>query len=559
MSAYRDGGMIIKKIKHRREQRRAPPPPRLLEESVAEAPEEIEKEKKRGVQRFGAAFAQGDHVAVIALQQITIQLQGTLLEKLRNATLDDEMVTDFTFLVDAADLGRDRTISAMLDLRQRLLQAAPINEIQAPAMNERQAQSRQPSGSKVPQTKSKELPTKPANEPAPLSKQQHRPQTQTRDNASSSEASAKDNAGAGADVEPSFRKRHSSLLGFFRHHRMNSGSNEQVPRASDPARKSSTSTPASVSVPFKPPPQCDASEQQPAQSAEMTETQFKYQPWEDDPAAIWAPERRDTVASLSVAPDMPAAPRASTTRQSLSGASSMVRTNTNRTASTAVPTPTPENEYLGFCKSAWKLQNGDRRGMDKRKEFHDGWVQSNYYFLACAHSRCAFAGRIPLDKIWDKVFRWDAKGIKLRWAFLAKSHIPQYKVKDRQFRFQCIFCVYLGEEKRQTFVGDNAYLRHVSDEHHDQTLGEVVLYKSGCIAHREADDSEEFDINFWPVNAGEQVDLNEAAGMFNERVSGYEESAHPGAGAHDSVFNEPWNEGLSDFHWGADFERSVHE
>ncbi|KAI6890806.1 hypothetical protein KC318_g14336, partial [Hortaea werneckii] len=96
VSAYRDGGAIIQLIKAKRAQKRAPPPPRLLEESIDQAPEAIEREKNNGVQKFGRAFEEGDHIAVIALQQITIQLQGTLLEKLRNATLEDDVTTDFT-------------------------------------------------------------------------------------------------------------------------------------------------------------------------------------------------------------------------------------------------------------------------------------------------------------------------------------------------------------------------------------------------------------------------------------------------------------------------------
>jgi hypothetical protein len=67
---------------------------------------------------------------VIALQQITIQLQGSLLEKLRSAAFNDEAAPeDFMHLVDAADLGRDRTITAMLELRQRLLSAAGPGQV----------------------------------------------------------------------------------------------------------------------------------------------------------------------------------------------------------------------------------------------------------------------------------------------------------------------------------------------------------------------------------------------------------------------------------------------
>ena len=125
VSAYRDGGTIIQKIKVKRSQKRAAPPSRLLEESIDQAPTDIEREKQRGIQRFGKAFERGDTVAVIALQQITIELQSSLLEELRNAAFDDA-VTDFRYLVDVADAERDKTMNTLIQLRQRLLASEPI-------------------------------------------------------------------------------------------------------------------------------------------------------------------------------------------------------------------------------------------------------------------------------------------------------------------------------------------------------------------------------------------------------------------------------------------------
>ena len=60
VSAYRDGGTIIQKIKLKRSQKRAAPPSRLLEESIDQAPADIEREKQRGIQRFGKDVARVD-------------------------------------------------------------------------------------------------------------------------------------------------------------------------------------------------------------------------------------------------------------------------------------------------------------------------------------------------------------------------------------------------------------------------------------------------------------------------------------------------------------------
>ncbi|RMY76154.1 hypothetical protein D0862_13799 [Hortaea werneckii] len=528
VSAYRDGGAIIQLIKVKRAQKRAPPPPRLLEESIDQAPEAIEREKNKGVQKFGRAFEEGDHIAVIALQQITIQLQGTLLEKLRNATLEDDVTTDFTILVDAADLGRDRAIGALLELRQRLLQAAPIHEVAMPE-DGRQPQPRLPSFSE-------------------------------------------EDSASGAEETRSTRKRHSSIMGFFhKHQRSQSGSHERGSKPSDLARRSSTNSPTSAPVPFKPPPRCDARDY--ANTPNSMDTQrsdgLRYHKEIDDNQSAprssetsrRRPERRDTSDSLPGAPDGPATPGA--TRQSLSNALPVARSASfkNEHASTAVPTPTPENDFLGFCKGAWKLQNGDRKAMTKSKEFNEGWSGNSIYLLACTQSKCAFAGHLPLDQIWTKVWTVEAKGLKIRWPFLAKSHVQQYKVRrEKQYQFQCMFCVYLGVgeqwKKRETYTGTDAYLEHVSKEHRGEVMGAILMYKTRCITERVADDDEEFDVNLWPLSMPEQLDRSKAAGVSSEKLSAYT-GTNGSLEAQDSVVSEqPWNEGLSEFHWGGELERS---
>ena len=100
-------------------------PPSILEESIAESPKEIEREKRRGVERHGKTFERGDHVAVIAIQQITIDLRTNLLEQLRYATNNDE-VADFTDMIDLADAARDNTVAALIALRKRLMQAGTM-------------------------------------------------------------------------------------------------------------------------------------------------------------------------------------------------------------------------------------------------------------------------------------------------------------------------------------------------------------------------------------------------------------------------------------------------
>ena len=60
ISAYRDGSAILEKIKERRRARNKLPPSERLENSLADAQQDIEKAKREGVTRFGDQFRSGD-------------------------------------------------------------------------------------------------------------------------------------------------------------------------------------------------------------------------------------------------------------------------------------------------------------------------------------------------------------------------------------------------------------------------------------------------------------------------------------------------------------------
>ena len=60
VSAYRDGTVIVRRIKEKRRARKALPPTILLEESLEKGSREVEEAKENGVKRFGPEFAIGD-------------------------------------------------------------------------------------------------------------------------------------------------------------------------------------------------------------------------------------------------------------------------------------------------------------------------------------------------------------------------------------------------------------------------------------------------------------------------------------------------------------------
>lgn len=60
VSAYRDGQVIVQRIKEKRRERKALPPTILLEESLQKGSQAVEEAKENGVKRFGPEFAVGD-------------------------------------------------------------------------------------------------------------------------------------------------------------------------------------------------------------------------------------------------------------------------------------------------------------------------------------------------------------------------------------------------------------------------------------------------------------------------------------------------------------------
>ncbi|KAK5168433.1 uncharacterized protein LTR77_007003 [Saxophila tyrrhenica] len=128
VSAFQSGAAILERMKRRGAPSLASPVPRVLEESIVQAPDEIQRERLRGILRFGPQFESGDVTAVIALQRITIQLQNSLLNKLRDV---EDGEADIMALARAADLGRDNTITTLIALRQRLAQAEMTRETQS--------------------------------------------------------------------------------------------------------------------------------------------------------------------------------------------------------------------------------------------------------------------------------------------------------------------------------------------------------------------------------------------------------------------------------------------
>ncbi|KAF2859596.1 hypothetical protein K470DRAFT_258774 [Piedraia hortae CBS 480.64] len=163
--------------------------------------------------------------------------------------------------------------------------------------------------------------------------------------------------------------------------------------------------------------------------------------------------------------------------------------------------PTRENNWLGFCPCAVKLQNGDKKGALKRRtEFQDSYSASGLTTYRCAEKGCAFQGHSSIDYVWKASVRFDQRGLQCRWAFLAKSHVKQAAVQRRQYQFQCPICILqYGHAEGRVWCGPDLFFDHVST-HRGKDVPPEVLQKLNIVADRICEESENYDLNFFPMN-----------------------------------------------------------
>jgi hypothetical protein len=155
--------------------------------------------------------------------------------------------------------------------------------------------------------------------------------------------------------------------------------------------------------------------------------------------------------------------------------------------------PTSQNNYLGLCRGATDLARGDEKAFTEEFE----WAFGKVPFLQCAH--CAFSCKINRTKVWET-----KRGIRFRWAFLAKSHVAQSKVERATHTYKCIFCSYSGIDG-PCVQGEDAFLEHLAI-HRNINYGDAMLNVTRCINDRYAHQSEDWDINLVPTETFAHVD-----------------------------------------------------
>lgn len=509
ISAYGDAISIIEIIKPNRAESHSAPPSRSLEDSIDQSSAQVERIFDEYIANYGEAFEEGDSLAVIEIQRATINLHGGILRILRDALRENGSVENaLTELAELAGEGRDRAVDALGQLATRLEQTGFEGD---------------------PADRHASIIDKPILESSNESTTAEPPVQRriwTREyNSSGDEDSAGGTREERSDIR---RRRHASLL-----NRLKYGHSRQKPNTEDVTKPSD--------VPLRPESKTSHPTVEGASPASLDKVSVF-------PSTDWTLQPRDrasTRGTLSVSPHSLAAPIASPTF--------ILNTAERRNGSVAIPHPSPDNDYLGFCEGAWRLWTGDSKAMKRSRDMSSGHLHSTVYYLTCSNSKCAFESHINLDRIWTQVWKLPEQGIKFRWPFLAKSHVLQKgRIRGEMFAFQCMFCVFLdlpdGEEGRTLYYGYEEYLGHIAQEHRGKPMGDIVLYKIGCVNDRICEDDEEFDINLYPPGL---KDDRVMSGPTSGESRPEEAQAESGARLSDAKSeDEPWNAGLSEFHMG---------
>ena len=179
----------------------------------------------------------------------------------------------------------------------------------------------------------------------------------------------------------------------------------------------------------------------------------------------------------------------------------------------------------GYCEGAYFLQVGLKKESMKLRNEPSGIICQRY-FWSCCSNKCCFEGpAVRFEKAW--IFEehiWTTSGVRFRWSFLAKSHVPIKRTKNKKFHYKCMFC----EPQKKTsdvYRGIREFMNHVA-EHNGAAFQALPLHNVQVVHGREAEGDEVFDINFTATPdstvAGEVEKAHNNTGVKSDNVPVWE-------------------------------------
>lgn len=131
-SAFHSGAELLKQLKKQRKKRRGEEAYRekALLESLENGELQIEQRYDTDCKELGQSVRIGDAIARERLLHIAVALQSDVIRSLQIATRNESAVVDLTALHEASVMLRRDTLTALAELRQRLLSDLPLGQRQ---------------------------------------------------------------------------------------------------------------------------------------------------------------------------------------------------------------------------------------------------------------------------------------------------------------------------------------------------------------------------------------------------------------------------------------------
>jgi len=164
--------------------------------------------------------------------------------------------------------------------------------------------------------------------------------------------------------------------------------------------------------------------------------------------------------------------------------------------------PAESNNYLGLCKSAWRMQVGQDVSAVTIGQRPTGGLYQSVRYIVCAQSGCRFEGRATRgshahEAIDRTVIRFSDQ-VHFRWKFLMRNHV-QAKSKD-SVSFGCVLCssplIAAASGILPIFDGERAFLEHIQEAHvgDGQWPEGHASFRAGCVVSKGYPDDDNWDL-----------------------------------------------------------------
>ncbi|KAJ9662571.1 hypothetical protein H2201_006059 [Coniosporium apollinis] len=510
VSAFHGGYELIKRIKERRrgkKQAAQASKEEDLQESLQEGERTVQQRFNDDCQELGVLFMTGDDIARERLYHIAVVMQAEIIRSLQLAAEYQNIMVNLTVLRDASVLNRRDTLTALGELRQRIVEKLPVDRHFAASLQVPRLQN-SPSMESIRTFMTAQI--APDYIPPAITITAE-PDTRSESGItrflSNRRTSTSRNALPNAPTQLCFASDFGYLRPIFQQPEPSFAEsvfgglgrlqieNEPHSWAGAP-RNASISTGSAGSNPSVRVPSITSVETPNTPSPRSSST-----PSTSGVSSPTSPDGLPPGFPVSAQSQRATQPRPPLRTQSISW------TQPNQSLQSR---PCKDNKYWGFCKGAWMTRESPLKGLTIQTRLEgysasvpvydfametkpDGYYDQSSY-LKCKQCEFHSATYKKILKTLDSTVLTTPCGIRYRWIFLVKSHVKASKASQAASpNYGCIICC---AEGRGTMILGNTetLMNHIYLEHGRQMSAETQL-RTKIIFNRWADEREDWDLN----------------------------------------------------------------